>query len=123
MLEKMPIELKGIFHSLLLALVLSLLVAVVVYYSGLKETVLYSSAKLILIISVFSGGCYVSKRYASKGLVHGISLGVLFFTVLLVLSLLLDPSYIDMKTFITTLALCIAAGGAGGILGIGLSDI
>lgn len=122
-LAKLPIELKALFYSLLIALLLSVLFAALLCFTGLKGSALYAMAKITLVVSVFMGGCYVSKRYASKGLIHGFSMGVLFFTFLLILSLIVDPNYIDIKTLLTNLALCLVSGGAGGILGIGLSEL
>ena len=120
--ERIPIEIKGLGKSLLLALLLGTLISVVVYYTGLKETLLSPLAKLVLVISVFSGGCYVSKAHGNKGLVRGVSLGIMFFTLMLIATLAFNSSLIDLKGFLYTLGVCIVSGGIGGILGIGLSN-
>ncbi|MEA1962339.1 MAG: TIGR04086 family membrane protein [Bacillota bacterium] len=118
---KLPFEIQAGLRSIIIAAMLSILYAITVYFTGLKETTFTSAGTIILIISIFSGGYFVSKSYQSKGLVRGISLGIVFFTLLLVLTLIFSASPLNMKGFFYTLALCITAGGVGGILGISLS--
>jgi putative membrane protein (TIGR04086 family) len=122
MVKKLPIELKGLGISILIGVLLCSLASTVVYYTGLKETLLNPLAKLVLVISVFSGSCVVSRTYGNKGLVRGVSLGIMFFILMLIITLISSPSHIDIKGFLYTLTACIVSGGLGGILGIGLSE-
>lgn len=120
--KKLSIELKGLGKGLLVSLVLCLLVAPVVYFTGIKETAMPALGNLILAIGIFWCGCCVSKSYGSKGLVRGISMGLVFFILMLIATFIFNSSLIGFKTFLYTLSLCLIAGGLGGILGIGLSD-
>ncbi|MDD3365273.1 MAG: TIGR04086 family membrane protein [Syntrophomonas sp.] len=120
--KKLPIELKGLGNAIIIALLLCTLASILVYFTGLKETLLNPIAKLVLVISVFSGGCYVSKAYGNKGLVRGVSLGIMFFTLMFITTLIYSPAHIYFKGFVYTLTVCIVSGGIGGILGIGLSE-
>lgn len=120
--KKLPVELKGLGKGLLISLILCLLSAPLVYLTGIKETILPTLGNFILAIGVFWCGCYVSKSYGSKGLVRGITMGLTFFILMLIATFALNSALISFKTFLYTLALCLAAGGLGGILGIGLSD-
>ena len=122
MARKIPVEMIGLGRAVILAVLLGFLLAVVLYYTGLKESILHPAARLILIASVFTGGCYVSKIRASKGLVRGMSLGVGFFILMLIANLAFKSAFPGLKDIFYTLAICILAGGAGGILGIGLSE-
>lgn len=122
MLKNLGIEVKGLGKTILLSLLLSVLLASIIYFTGLKETLIAPLSKLVLIASIFTGGCYVSKKYGSKGLVRGASLGLMFFTLILIASLIFDPTLISFKDFMYMLAICLGSGAAGGILGIGLSD-
>lgn len=121
MIKNLAVEIKGLGKALACAVILGLTAALVVYYSGLQETLLNPLGKLALIISVFWGGCHVSKSYGSKGMIRGMSLGLMFFIIMLIATLSFAPAHIDIKSFLYSLLLCIAAGGLGGILGIGLS--
>ncbi len=120
--EKLPVELKGLLKSFLLGALLCVAMAGLLYYSGLKESLQTPLAKLILITTVFYAGCYASKSYGNKGLIRGITMGVLFFILLLIASLIFHASPINLASFFTSLAISVGAGAIGGILGIGLSD-
>jgi len=122
MKNNLSIELSGLGKILLVSMILCLVSATIIYYSGLRETLLASLGKLILIVSVFIGGCHVSKAYGSKGLVRGISTGIIFFIIMLIATIIFNSSIICVKTFIYTLLVCVISGGLGGILGIGLSE-
>lgn len=120
--KKLPVELKGLGKGLLVSLLLCLLAAPLIYFTGIRETIMPTLGNLILAVGVFWCGCYVSKSYGSKGLVRGISMGLTFFILMLIATFTFNSSLIGFKTFFYNLVLCLAAGGLGGILGIGLSD-
>jgi len=120
--KNLSIELKGLGKGILLSLVLCLLVTPLIYFTGIKETVMSTLGNIILAVGIFGCSCYVSKSYGSKGLVRGISMGLVFFILMLIATFIFNSSLIGFKTFIYTLGLCVVAGGLGGILGIGLSD-
>ncbi|HZK42730.1 MAG TPA: TIGR04086 family membrane protein [Syntrophomonadaceae bacterium] len=116
------VELKAIASTLSISFFLCIIVAGIIYYSGLRETLLPTIGKIILAISIFTAGSYVSKFYANKGLVHGISVGIIFFILMLIATFIFSKSAISLTSFFYNLAVCLIAGGLGGILGIGLSD-
>lgn len=119
---KLPVELKGLGKGLLVSLGLCLLSAPLIYFTGIEETVMPTLANLILAAGIFWCGCYVSKSYGSKGLVRGLTMGLTLFILMLIATFAFNSSLIGFKTFLYNLVLCLAAGGLGGILGIGLSD-
>lgn len=120
--DKIAVELKGLLKSILFGIILCTAVASLIYYSGLRETLTSSLGKFILIASVFYAGCFASKSYGNKGLIRGVTMGVLFFIVLIIASLIFHAKPINLSSFFVNLAICLGAGGIGGILGIGLSD-
>jgi putative membrane protein (TIGR04086 family) len=122
MFKNLSIELVGLGKALLVSVLLSLLAAVLVYYSGLAETILAPLGNVIMVISIFLGACHVSKAHGSRGLLRGINLGVAFFVLMFIATLVFNPSLVGIKTFLFTLLLCVASGGLGGILGVGLSS-
>jgi putative membrane protein (TIGR04086 family) len=121
-MNKFTVELKGLGISVLMGVLLGVLASVLVYFTGLQETVLSTLGKAILVISVLTGGCIVSKARGNKGLVRGMSLGLAFFILMLIVTLLARPSQIYWQGFLYNLLACLLAGGIGGILGIGLSE-
>lgn len=117
------VEIMAISKAILISLVLCILAGITVYYSSIPDTSMALIGKLIVIFSVFWAGCYVSKYYGSKGLVRGISMGIAFFIVMLIATLAFDTSLINLGGLLYSLITCIVAGGLGGILGLGLSEI
>lgn len=122
MSDKLPIEVKGLVKSLLFGMIACVALAGIIYYSSLEETLFAPLGKIVLIASVFYAGCYSSKCYGNKGLIRGITMGVLFFTLLIIVSLIFHTAPIRLTSFFAILATCVGAGAVGGILGIGLSD-
>lgn len=116
------VEVKALGTALAVSFILCLLVVPIVYFTGLSENLLSSLGKIILAISVFGAGAYVSKHYGSKGLVRGMTMGIMFFILMFIATLIFNKSTINISSFFYSLAVCIVSGGLGGILGIGLSD-
>jgi len=116
------VELKGLFLSCAVAAILGILAAAVVYFSPLKETVLDTLVNLILIIAVFVGGSYVAKTRGSRGLIGGTTLGIMFFVVMFLVTLIFSPNLPDFESFLQHLCVCLVAGALGGIFGIGLAS-
>lgn len=121
-MQKPSIEIKGILIALLIAAVLSMFLATFVYFTSLQETIFPLLSKIVLIISILGGAASVSKAYGNRGLMHGISMGIALFILMLAATLIFNSSIISIKVFLYTLVLSIAAGAVGGIFGIGLSD-
>ncbi|MGI5880377.1 MAG: TIGR04086 family membrane protein [Syntrophomonadaceae bacterium] len=117
------VEIIAISKSILISLVLCILAGTTVYYSSIPDTSMALIGKLIVLFSIFWAGCYVSRHYGSKGLVRGISMGIAFFIIMLIATLAFDTSLISLGGVLYTLTTCIIAGGLGGILGLGLSDV
>lgn len=116
------VEIKALGTALSVSFILCILLATVVYYTGLRETLFASLGKIILAIAVFWAGSYVSKHYGNKGLVRGMTMGIMFFTLMFIATLVFSKPTINIGSFFYSLAICLVAGGLGGILGIGLSD-
>jgi putative membrane protein (TIGR04086 family) len=64
----------------------------------------------------------VAKARGNKGLVRGMSMGLAFFILMLIITMLARPTQIYWQGFVYNLLACLLAGGIGGILGIGLSE-
>lgn len=119
---KTSAEIKALGKALALSLILCLLSATIIYYTGINETWQAPLGKIIITIAIFAAACSITKFYGNRGLIRGISTGLAFFILMLISTLLFAKSAINMASFFYTLLLCITAGGLGGILGIGLSD-
>lgn len=102
----------GIVTTLVLILLLSMVSAVIVYYSSIPESSLNVFATIINIIALAAGGYVGSRTARAKGLMHGLIIGVV-----VVLVLLLSGNNADATSPVTA-AYCLLAAIGGGVLGV-----
>ena len=107
----------GLINSVASALVLSIVLALVFFLTPMKETMLASLSIVIIVVSVFLGGKIASKITKSKGLVIGTGVGLSFFVLIGLISLITGSTFV-LVDVIKNLALCIIAGALGGIIGV-----
>lgn len=122
MWKNLLVELNGMSRAVILSCVLGVVSAIVVYFSNLSEESFSLLGRIILAASVFTGACYTTKIRASRGLTRGLNFGLAFFILVLIASLGFHPASITLKHSLYSLGICLASGGLGGILGIGLSS-
>jgi putative membrane protein (TIGR04086 family) len=116
------IELKGLLRSLLYGMIACIIASAVMYFSSIQESLSAVIGRLILIASVFYAAGYVTKSYGNKGLIRGITMGVMFYIVLLIASLIFHQTRIDVQSYLLNLLICLGSGAIGGILGLGLNN-
>ena len=112
---------KGTVYALIIASLLNLLAGTIMYYSTVSDLWLGGLATFIFGLSIFCGGIVASFKASTKGLLHGISVGVLFLVVAALISGLMDSTTIVGATLLKKTLIAIIAGGMGGILGVTLS--
>ncbi len=115
-------EIKAIGKALIVSLFLCVFVAILVYFTGIKETLLSPFGKIILTMAVFFASAQISHYHGNRGLVRGVSTGIIFFVIVLILTLVFNKSIVSIGAFFYSLMVCVIAGSLGGILGIGLSN-
>ena len=121
-MKNIPVEINGLLRSLVSSALLCIIAAILIYCTNLSEMLMIPVGKAIIIFSVFYGACYVSKTYSSKGLIRGLFMGMVFFIVIVVITLCIGAGNVTVKSTLLVMITCLLAGGLGGILGIGLSD-
>ncbi|MGE5380090.1 MAG: TIGR04086 family membrane protein [Methylocystaceae bacterium] len=120
-MSKLSYEVKGLGLAAILAASLASIAGITIYYTPLPETLTAPLSNVILVLSIFAGSGYVSYRRGNKGLMRGISFGMAFFILMLVLSLLMAKP-VTMAVCLRDLAIAVATGLLGGILGVSLSS-
>lgn len=121
---KNTVNIAAVVQGTLLTIAVSLLLSTgagtLYYLSSLSEQTLPWSAAVILAVSAFSGSLVAGKKAGTKGLYQGLSVGALFFFSVLLASGVLLPAQAVLNIF-AKLAISLAAGAAGGVLGVGLA--
>jgi len=113
---------RGALVSLGISLGLSALAGLIYYFTSLSEHTMSWAAAAILFLSVASGSGYAAKRARSKGLFNGLGVGLLTFIILWFLAGMILPGNVLLVGAMGKLALTLAAGSLGGIIGVALAS-
>lgn len=109
--------LKCLLFSYVLTAGLLLLLALLLYRFSLQEKIVNISIILVYIAVTFLAGLLVGKRAGSKRFLWGLLMGVLYFAVLAMVSLIVNRSIQEIASnFITVFLLCGGSGMLGGMV-------
>ena len=109
--------LKCLLCSYIFTAGMLLLLAFLLYKMGLSEQMVSVAIIAIYVISTFVGGFIAGKKLQSRKFVWGLMVGLAYFLVLAVVSVLINQSVSELgDSVMTTFILCGAGGMLGGML-------
>lgn len=109
--------LKCFLFSAILTGALLFLLALVLYRFHLSEGIVSICITAIYVIATFFAGFITGKREGNKKFLWGLLAGILYFVVLLVLSICMKSADgLSSSHALTTLILCAGGGMLGGML-------
>lgn len=109
---------KCLLLSYILTGLLLLVMALLLYKLEITARIVSVGVVFIYIIATFCGGFVMGKCTGNKKFVWGLLLGIAYFVILLILSLIVDHSAGKvMGDVFTTLLICAGSGMIGGMLG------
>ncbi|BAF59585.1 MAG: TIGR04086 family membrane protein [Pelotomaculum sp.] len=111
--------LKGTLLTLAISLLLGMAAGFVYHFTSFPEHTMPWLSAAIVAASAFSGSFYAGREAGSRGLYHGLAVGLLFFAFVWLASILLMPGQSAPGIFYKLL-LAASAGALGGIAGVGL---
>lgn len=109
---------KGIIFSILLTLILVVLIATVTYFVDVSDKIISIILFSVSVLSTLTGAFLVTKGIQENGLIHGMFVGLGYFIIILVLSVISNNGLHFNTNLLTMLLANIAGGMLGGILGI-----
>ena len=116
-------QFTAVIKSTLVALAISTVMVVILsmflYFSALPENTLPWISAGILFLSVASGGLCAGRLSGTKGLLHGLAVGIFFFFIIWLTSAFLLPCQMLLLSSLHKLLLSLTSGALGGILGVG----
>jgi putative membrane protein (TIGR04086 family) len=114
----LPLDcIKILFLMYVVTLVLLLLLAGVMYAMEPSEMMYRSGLVAVYVISGFAGGFLVGKRTKSRKFLWGCMMGLAYFAILFVVSLVLHRGFDqDAVHLAAALALCAGSGTLGGMV-------
>ncbi len=112
--------LSGVLTVAILSIILSLVMASVIYFSELTEelTMMVLSYTGFAVIAV--GGAIASRKARTRGFVHGGMVGVIYILITAALSVLIFPSALVLSEVFLKVLLGFTIGALGGVIGINL---
>lgn len=120
-----PFSLNAIFKGLLAALIIavlgSALLGFVYYVTSISETTLPLASSILYYISIFAGSVMAACWAGGKGLVHGISVALLFMLSGWLIGHFLLHTTLTAGVSLQKAVISCLAGAVGGVLGVGLS--
>lgn len=117
-IEKKAVDiLKALLCAYVMTGILLLILTVLLYKAGLSEENINAGIILTYVISTFSGGFVIGKLAGVKKFLWGLLLGIMYFVLLLLISLGIYHSLqSDMMNLVTTFLLCAGGGMLGGMV-------
>ncbi|MGE5404656.1 MAG: TIGR04086 family membrane protein [Candidatus Saccharibacteria bacterium] len=115
-------KIYGIAAAIAAAFIIGGILAGLIYFTSLKETLLSPLADFTLIISVFIGGFIAAQSFGHRGLINGLSVGAAIFVLIMLVSLIFDPDSLGLWPIVKNAAITLFAGTLGGIMGVGVSS-
>lgn len=107
--------LKVLLFEFILSIILLLIIAFVMYKTGMGQ----GTAKILILgvylVSTFLGGLIIGKAEKSKRLIWGAAAGILYLAVLLVASVIVNSGLTGENNIILSAACCILGGCLGGM--------
>ena len=109
--------LKALLCAYIVTGILLLVLSLLLYKAGLSEENVNAGIILTYVISTFSGGFVIGKLARVRKFLWGLLLGVVYFVLLLLISLGIYHSLqSDLMNLTTTFLLCAGGGMLGGMI-------
>lgn len=116
-MDKAVFVIKCMLGAYVLTAGLLLLLAFLLYRFGLSEKVVSVCIIVIYILVTFFAGLLAGKREGKRKYLWGLSMGVLYFGILVVVSLVVNKGLEDVAgNMMTVFFLCAGSGALGGML-------
>lgn len=112
-----PLWLFTLLATYIITALLLLMLAFLVYQFHLGEKTVDIAIIAVYVLVNFAAGFFIGKKKKVKKYLMGLGIGISYFAVLVVVSLICNHSLQDFAgNFFTTLALCAGAGTIGGMV-------
>lgn len=112
--------LKGLLHSFGLALILVLILTTVFFFVDLNSSLINPLEFIILLLSVLYGSVYISRKMTSKGWLHGLLVGSLYFFIFVLINLGITTDSFNLLGILPKWIFFASTGFIGGCIGVNI---
>lgn len=107
---------KGLLMSAAITFFAVVILALLILKTGISEKILHIAVVTVYVISCFTAGFYNGRRLKHKRFVWGIIGGLLYFIILLIMTMAQGGVQFRVGV-LTTALICLGSGMFGGMLG------
>mgnify|MGYP001216278016 FL=1 len=118
--EFLKLYLKGLLRSIGLALILIVIMTTVFFFVDLNNNLVNPLEFVILLLSVLYASIYVSRRINSKGWLHGIIMGTIYFAIILAVNLGTAVDGFQIMSILPKWIFFASTGFIGGCIGVNI---
>ncbi|WZL71538.1 TIGR04086 family membrane protein [Clostridiaceae bacterium 35-E11] len=111
---------KGIFSACVFTLFIFVVMALVITYTNISETIIPMTAAIVMVISSAISGMYVGNKFKRKGWLHGIFVGLVYVVLLIFMSWIFINDFAIGRYALYKGVTGVIASGIGGIIGVNL---
>ena len=109
---------KGIIFSIISTIILIIIIALISYFTDISDRIISIALFVASVLSVLTGSILMTRTTHENGLVHGALIGVGYFILILIGSIVVKREFDFNGNLLTMLIATTAGGMLGGILGI-----
>ncbi|WP_303863440.1 TIGR04086 family membrane protein [Alkalibaculum bacchi] len=118
--EFLKLYLKGLLRSIGLALILIVIMTTVFFFVDLNNNLVNPFEFVILLLSVLYASIYVSRRMKSKGWLHGIIMGTIYFAIIFAVNLGTAADGFQIMSILPKWIFFASTGFIGGCIGVNI---
>jgi len=111
---------KGVFIAYVLTIFLFLVLALIMYFTSISESIIPKTVVAISAVSILLSGINTTKDLESMGWLHGGLLGLFYMGILIIISFLTAPSFAFGLNIAIDLLISFLVGVIAGIIGVSL---
>lgn len=114
--------LKGIILSILITLLGLLILAIVITYTNVSESIIPIAVTIITAISILIGSFFSTINIQKNGLLNGFAVGFAYIATIYIISSITSTGFTLTSTSFIMIISAILAGMLGGIIGVNLKN-
>ncbi|MCG8540724.1 MAG: TIGR04086 family membrane protein [Clostridia bacterium] len=120
--EKMPrfIYFRSIATSLIITVIIMLILAAIITYTSVSESIMPAFSSIITILSIAFSGLLAARTLRKRGLIHGLITGAIYILLVIFLSWVFIRNFSVDKFVMMKGMIGIFSGGIGGMIGVNL---
>ncbi|ROR25258.1 putative membrane protein (TIGR04086 family) [Mobilisporobacter senegalensis] len=108
---------RALLFSYILTIIILLILSLLVYKADISSGTIRIGIILSYILSTFLGGLIIGKGVGEKKYLWGMGVGILYFLLILIVSIVLNKSnFSGSASMITVFIMCTLGGTLGGML-------